>query len=206
MQRIPKAINKKRLVRYKEGAEMYSMGMNKFQTLAKDAGAILKIDRMVLVDLDVFDQYLESFRVKQVVGVLRKIFRITKNVLTFGLTESIMNMKWMEVYAVARTGRPKSENPKKTLIGLKLTEEEAAKLREYASKHDMTITQVLQKGIDLQYAMEKPLSSQYEISFLEKGDEMAKSRKDNKGRVLRKGETQRSCDGKYVYKIGRAHV
>lgn len=64
MQRIPKAINKKRLVRYKEGADMYSMGMNKFQTLAKDAGAILKIDRMVLVDLDIFDQYLESFRVK----------------------------------------------------------------------------------------------------------------------------------------------
>ena len=34
------------------GAEMYSMGMNKFQSLAKDAGAILKIDRMVLVDLE----------------------------------------------------------------------------------------------------------------------------------------------------------
>ena len=48
----------------KEGAEMYSMGMNKFQTLAKDAGAILKIDRMVLVDLDIFDQYLETFRVQ----------------------------------------------------------------------------------------------------------------------------------------------
>ena len=63
MQRKPKTINKKRLVRYKEGAEMYSMGMNKFQTLAKDAGATLKIDRMVLVDLDVFDTYLESFRV-----------------------------------------------------------------------------------------------------------------------------------------------
>lgn len=28
---------------------------------------------------------------------------------------------------------------------------------------------------------------------------MAASRKDSKGRVLRKGETQRSCDGKYVY-------
>ena len=64
MQRKPKTINKKRQVRYKEGAEMYSMGMNKFQTLAKDAGAFLKIDRMVLVDLDVFDKYLESFRVK----------------------------------------------------------------------------------------------------------------------------------------------
>ena len=58
-----KVVSKKRLVRYKEGAEMYSMGMNKFQTLAKDAGAVLKIDRMVLVDLDVFERYLE-FRVK----------------------------------------------------------------------------------------------------------------------------------------------
>lgn len=64
MQRTTKVINKKRLVRYKEGAEMYSMGMNKFQTLAKDAGAILKIDRMVLVDLNLLDQYLESFRVR----------------------------------------------------------------------------------------------------------------------------------------------
>ena len=64
MQRATKKMEKKRLVRYKEGAEMYSMGMNKFQTLAKDAGAILKIDRMVLVDLDIFDQYLETFRVQ----------------------------------------------------------------------------------------------------------------------------------------------
>ena len=32
---------------------------------------------------------------------------------------------------------------------------------------------------------------------------MAKSRKDNKGRVLRKGETQRSCDGKYVLMLIR---
>ena len=64
MQRATKKVEKKRLVRYKEGPEMYSMGMNKFQTLAKDAGAILKIDRMVLVDLDIFDQYLETFRVQ----------------------------------------------------------------------------------------------------------------------------------------------
>ena len=64
MQKIARKLEKKRLVRYKEGAEMYSMGMNKFQALAKDAGAILKIYRMVLVDLDTFDEYLETFRVK----------------------------------------------------------------------------------------------------------------------------------------------
>ena len=66
-----------------------------------------------------------------------------------------MIMEWMVVYDVARTGRPKSDNPKNSMIGLKLTEDEAAKLREYASKHDMTITEVLQRGIDLQYEMEK---------------------------------------------------
>ena len=60
----------------------------------------------------------------------------------------------MEVYDVAKMGRPKSANPKNTLIGLKLTEEEATKLREYASKHDMTVTEVLQ----------------CENSFLEKGE------------------------------------
>ena len=42
----------------------------------------------------------------------------------------------MEVYRVAKMGRPKSANPKNTLIGLKLTEEEATKLKEYASRHD----------------------------------------------------------------------
>ena len=31
---------------------------------------------------------------------------------------------------MAKTGRPKSENPKKKVIGLKLTEEETAKLKE----------------------------------------------------------------------------
>ncbi len=56
-------LNKKRLVRYNEGAEMYSMGRNKFQQLAEDANAKLKIGRLVLVDLDAFDKYLETFRV-----------------------------------------------------------------------------------------------------------------------------------------------
>lgn len=61
---MKKKEEKKRMVRYKQGAEMYSMGLNKFQALAKDAGAVLKIDRMVLVDLEIFDKYLETFRVK----------------------------------------------------------------------------------------------------------------------------------------------
>ena len=65
----------------------------------------------------------------------------------------------MEVHILAKMGRPKSDNPKNYVAGLKMTEEEYVKLKEYASKHNMTVSQVLQKGIELQYAMEELLIS-----------------------------------------------
>lgn len=54
---------RKRFVRYKEGAELYSMCQPKFEQLAKDAGAVYKVNKLVLVNLDIFEKYLESFRV-----------------------------------------------------------------------------------------------------------------------------------------------
>ena len=56
---------------------------------------------------------------------------------------------------MAKMGRPKSDNPKRKVIGLKLRKDEEMKLREYASRHGMTLTEVLQRGIDMQYAMEE---------------------------------------------------
>lgn len=58
-------INRKRFVRYKEGAEMYSMGLTKFQELAKQANAIYKVNKLVLVNCDIFEQYLETFRISE---------------------------------------------------------------------------------------------------------------------------------------------
>lgn len=55
--------DKKRFVRYKEGAELYSMSQPKFEQLAKDAGAIYKLNKLVLVNVDIFEEYLESFRI-----------------------------------------------------------------------------------------------------------------------------------------------
>ena len=54
---------KKRFVRYKEGAEMYSMCQTKFEKMAKDAKAIYKCDKLVLVNTEIFEHYLETFRV-----------------------------------------------------------------------------------------------------------------------------------------------
>ncbi|MFQ8663307.1 MAG: DUF6462 family protein [Lachnospiraceae bacterium] len=53
---------RKKYVRYEEGAKLYSMGLHTFQQLAKEAGAIYRIKRVVLVNLDIFEEYLEAFR------------------------------------------------------------------------------------------------------------------------------------------------
>ena len=55
--------NPKKFVRYKQGAELYSMCQSKFEQLAKDAGACYKINKLVLVNLELIDKYLESFHI-----------------------------------------------------------------------------------------------------------------------------------------------
>ena len=52
---------RKKFVRYDEGAQIYSMGLHTFQDLAKEAGAIYRIKRVVLVNTDIIDEYLENF-------------------------------------------------------------------------------------------------------------------------------------------------
>ncbi len=59
----PKKKMPKRFVRYKEGAELYSLGINKFMQMARDANATYKLDKVVLVNCDIFEEYLESFRI-----------------------------------------------------------------------------------------------------------------------------------------------
>ena len=52
----------KKFVQYKEGAEKYSIGLTKFQELAKEAKAVYKIDGLALVNCELFEKYLETFR------------------------------------------------------------------------------------------------------------------------------------------------
>ena len=52
----------KKFVRYKEGAERYSIGLTKFQALAKEARAVYKVDKIALVNCEIFDKFLETFR------------------------------------------------------------------------------------------------------------------------------------------------
>ncbi|OON87475.1 hypothetical protein BXO88_04185 [Oribacterium sp. C9] len=56
------ALFAKKFVRYEEGAKKYSMGLSKFQALAREAKATYKVDKLVLVNCELFEKYLETFR------------------------------------------------------------------------------------------------------------------------------------------------
>ena len=55
----------KKFVRYKEGAEWYSMGLHSFIDIAKEAGATYHVKSMVLVNTEILDEYLENFKDQQ---------------------------------------------------------------------------------------------------------------------------------------------
>jgi myo-inositol-1-phosphate synthase len=55
--------SKNRFVRYSEGAEMYHISVSKFMQMAKDAKACYKLGQAVLVSLELFDKYLETFHI-----------------------------------------------------------------------------------------------------------------------------------------------
>ena len=53
----------KRFVRYDEGAIMYSMCQSTFEEWAKEAKATYKLGKLVLVNTEIFEKYLELHRV-----------------------------------------------------------------------------------------------------------------------------------------------
>ena len=70
-----------KFVRYSEGAKMYSMGMTKFQELAKNAKACYKIGQLVLVNTEILDRYLETFRIVEALFLRVEIWKCLKSML-----------------------------------------------------------------------------------------------------------------------------
>lgn len=59
------SLSNKKFVRYKDGAELYSLGIQNFMKIAKEAGAVRKIRGTVLVNIEKLDEYIDSFEVKE---------------------------------------------------------------------------------------------------------------------------------------------
>ena len=58
----------KRFYRYKEAAQLFSVGLSTIQRLAKDADAVYKYGKVCLVDVKKVDQYFQGERILIRVG------------------------------------------------------------------------------------------------------------------------------------------
>jgi len=65
--RNPKNENRKKWIRCKEATQRYSMSRPTIVSIARDAGAVYKINAALLIDTEKLDLYLESFRIPGVV-------------------------------------------------------------------------------------------------------------------------------------------
>jgi len=52
----------KKFVRYKEGAQIYGMSEREFYNLAHEAGAVYKRNKIALVNLEILDKFMVSYR------------------------------------------------------------------------------------------------------------------------------------------------
>ena len=64
MERAAQDIYVRKYIRYKEGAIRYSVSLHTFQEMAIEAGAVIKCKGISLVDTTIFEEYLDSFRIK----------------------------------------------------------------------------------------------------------------------------------------------
>ncbi len=51
-----------------------------------------------------------------------------------------------------KVGHPFSENPKRSLVTVRLTADDYSQLKEYSERHSKTMTQVIMEGIELVYS------------------------------------------------------
>ncbi len=55
-------VDNKAFIRYEEGARRYSMSIHSFMKLAAEAHAVYKVGRISLVNVKLFEEYLETFK------------------------------------------------------------------------------------------------------------------------------------------------
>ena len=51
-----------------------------------------------------------------------------------------------------KVGHPFSDNPKKSPVTIRLTADDYSRLKEYADKHSVTMTQVIMEGLEMVYS------------------------------------------------------
>ncbi len=50
---------------------------------------------------------------------------------------------------MAKMGRPKAKEPKSKIVGVRFSDKEYDRLKKYAELHKITITEAVQKGVEI---------------------------------------------------------
>lgn len=101
--------------------------------------------------------------------------------------------------AYDKDGTPKEGRCKRASITIRMSKETHKKLNEYASKHELSMTEVALRSLE-EYLSKRSKCCEPPFQYLLKEViSMAKARKDERGRALRKGEVQRASDKRYMY-------
>ena len=53
----------RKFIRYKDGYDYYGICQKTFEKIAKDANATYKVGKLVLVNVEILDKYLETCRI-----------------------------------------------------------------------------------------------------------------------------------------------
>ena len=61
----------------------------------------------------------------------------------------------MEVYRVAKMGRPKSDNAKKKVLSIRVPDQLYSQMLAYAEQHKMTTTDIVLKGVEILLSEQK---------------------------------------------------
>lgn len=57
---------KKKFIRLAEGPGIYSIGLSTFEKIAREAHATYKVGKIVLINMELLDRYIESFKEDQI--------------------------------------------------------------------------------------------------------------------------------------------
>ena len=59
---MAKRMKLSKYMRYREAALFYCLGVSNIKQLAKEAGATIRIGKCVLIDTEILEKYIDSFR------------------------------------------------------------------------------------------------------------------------------------------------
>ena len=113
----------KKFIRYEEGTSIYGVSINKLKELARSAGAVYKINRLVLINTEILDDYLEFYHETDKIGQPYVKKKPPVKFIRYKDAESLYSICNRTIRMLAKDAEAVYKNKGLALINVKLFEE-----------------------------------------------------------------------------------